>query len=340
MADNTAHTPAGPESHPTDLGVSAASPADVASEVLATDNPVANVASHTEAIADDVELVGRASAPVARLGEDEPAAVLVGAGSVGRTDDARLTGTTGKSSVDLPTSGSAATKSGGDLPVWSFGSVLGRPEPEPATAAARDQAELPFKRVGETNAAAPRPQPLFGPVGRQRSAMLVPLLAAVTLGAYAVVWHRRINRELEEFDPKLHSRPVRSAVAVAVPWLLGLLTTVAGAVLIVGARFGVHVPFDSHVSTTQAYYLLAGLAAVPYLMLVVPFSLVAIVMTIERLRCVEEHLGTTTDRQVRPVGSCLLMAIPLAGSLMLLGVEQRRLNAIWDAVAPAGRISR
>jgi hypothetical protein len=168
----------------------------------------------------------------------------------------------------------------------------------------------------------------------------VALLAAVTLGVYAVAWHHRVNRELEEFDPKLHSRPRRSAIAVSVPWLLGLLSTLAGAALIVGARLSVHVPFASHVSGTQAYYLLAGLALVPYLVLVVPFSLVAVVMTLERLRSVEEHVGTTTDRQVRPVGTVTLLAIPVVGGLILLGVAQRRVNAVWDAVAPAGHLSR
>ncbi|MDQ6847906.1 MAG: hypothetical protein M3019_10075, partial [Candidatus Dormibacteraeota bacterium] len=59
----------------------------------------------------------------------------------------------------------------------------------------------------------------------------------------------------------------------------------------------------------------------------------------ERLRCVEEHVGTTTDRQVRAVGSAMLLAVPLIGGLVLLGVAQRRLNAVWAAVAPSGRLS-
>ena len=180
---------------------------------------------------------------------------------------------------------------------------------------------------------------MFGPVGRGRSPLFVVLLSALTLGLYAVLWHQRINRELEEFDPKLHSRPTRSAVAVAVPWVIGLLTTVAGAALIVGARLSIHLPLASHVTSTQADYLLAGLVAVPYLTLLVPFSVVAVVMTLERLRCVEEHIGTTTDRQVRAVGSSMLLAIPLVGGLVLLAVAQRRLNAVWDAVAPSGRLS-
>jgi len=228
--------------------------------------------------------------------------------------------------------------------VWSFRDGAGRgARVEPSLAPTdRNQVELPFTPATELVApTAPpdRPQPLFGPVGRGRSPLFVALLSAVTLGVYALIWHHRINRELEEFDPKLHSRPMRSAVAVAVPWVIGLVSTVAGAALIVGERLSVHLPLASHVTTGQSYFLLAGLVAVPYLTLLVPFSVVAVVMTLERLRCVEEHVGTTTDRQVRAVGSSMLLAIPVIGGLVLLGVAQRRLNAVWDAVAPSGRLS-
>ena len=62
-------------------------------------------------------------------------------------------------------------------------------------------------------------------------------------------------------------------------------------------------------------------------------------MTLERVRCAEEHVGTTTDRQVRAVGTSLLLALPLIGGLLLIGVAQRRVNAVWDAVAPTGHLS-
>ncbi len=230
---------------------------------------------------------------------------------------------------------------GGDLPVWSFADrgTRGGALP-PMVPVDRHQVELPFEARSELVATQPesRPQPLFGPVGTPRSAVLVALLSAVTLGVYALAWHQRINRELEEFDPKMHSRPARSTLAVAVPWLAGLLVTLAGAALILGARMSLQLPFATHVTTTQAYYLLGGLLAVPYLTLLVPFSIVAVVMTLERLRCAEEHVGTTTDRQVRAVGTSLLLALPVVGGLLLIGVAQRRANAIWDAVAPTGRL--
>jgi hypothetical protein len=270
---------------------------------------------------------------------DNPAHVPAGPDS--DEADARVAVLVGAAEATLPPR--ATNDSMDDLPVWSFRGDARPAAPTEAPASDdRHQVELPFIPPAELAARAVdlRPQPLFGPVGRPRSAALVALLATVTLGVSAVTWHHRVNRELEEFDPKLHSRPRRSAMAVAVPWLVGVLSTLAGAALIVGARLSVHVPFASHVSGTQAYYLLGGLALVPYLVLVIPFSLVAVVMTLERLRSVEEHVGTTTDRQVRPVAMVTLLAIPVVGGLILVGVAQRRINAVWDAVAPAGHLSR
>ena len=358
MADNTAHVPAGPDSHPPDVDVAAstmtehgaprASAPDSASEHVAGDGEaiaagtaIQHHPGGTEATTTELELMGRTSAPVARLGEAERDPILVGAASAVPAGGAASAGTAGPSPAGVPTRGAPASKAGSDLPVWSFRDAPGRPELAPPAPVDRNQAELPFKpTTAAVTAPQPWSQPMFGPVGRPRSAVLMPLLAAVTLGVYALVWHHRVNRELEEFDPKLHVRRVRSTVAVAVPWLMGLLATLAGAAFIIGGRLSIHIPLASHVTAAQSYYLLAGVAAVPYLTLLLPFSVVAVVMTLERLRCVEEHVGTTTDRQVRPVGSSLLLAIPVAGGLVLLGREQSRLNAVWNVMAAAGRNPR
>jgi hypothetical protein len=264
---------------------------------------------------------------------DEPTDVLVGAPSA---PTAKARGTT---AVMDP---APSDPDGEDMPVWSF---RGTPVPiglatPPTAPMDQHQVELPFAGATEVVASPPegRPLPLLGPVGTPRSAILVALLCAATLGIYALIWHHRVNRELEEFDPKLHSRPMRSTAAVVVPWLVGLLVSIAGAVLIVGGRLSVQLPFATHVTTTQAYYLLGGLVAVPYLTLLVPFSVVAVIMTLERLRCAEEHVGITTDRQVRPVGTSMLLALPVIGGLLLIGSAQRRVNAIWDSVAPTGRL--
>jgi hypothetical protein len=342
MADNTAHVPAGPEAEATDVDgsttVSSEDTPSMATDVTDQETGAMTDADPAEAAAPDVELVGWASTAVARLGEADAPPVLVGAASAARGDE--LTST--QASGPAPAGGAGASPSGlDDLPVWSYRDApLGHREPAPPAPDDRHQTELPFARAAEPAPPPPRPLPTFGPVGQPRSALLVPLFAVISLGVYAIVWHHRVNRELEEFDPKLHSRPARSALAVSVPWLIGLLVTLAGAALIVAGRMSIHLPLASHVTSLQSYLMLAGLAVVPYLTLVIPISLVAIVMTLERLRCVEEHVGTTTDRQVRPVGSALLLVLPVVGGLVLLATEQRRLNAIWDAVAPAGRLAR
>jgi Domain of unknown function (DUF4234) len=318
MADNPAHNTPGPE----------------ADRVDAAFPPAAQAQR-------DVEVLGRTSEAEPQFDESRTP-VLVGAAPATAANGHGTTGVMGPKeddSIPEPLPSDAAD----ELPVWSFRDGAARNEvaPPQRPPVDRNQAELPLTSPVEPEAPpelAARSHPLFGPIGRPRSPVVVALLAVVSLGVYALVWHHRVNRELEEFDPKLHSRPARSTVAVAVPWLAGLLVTVAGAVLILGARLSIHVPLASHVTSVQADYMLAGLATIPYLVLLVPFSLVAVVMTLERLRSVEEHVGTTTDRQARPVGTSLLLIIPVVGGLVLLGVAQRRLNAIWDAVAPAGRL--
>jgi hypothetical protein len=339
MADIPAHDAEGPQSDPVDTTVPATAEAPESDDTADAVATVPIFAEQTGVRASDVEVVGRYAAAQAQLGEDAKVPVLVGAASVTSVKEHSAEGSGSERDLQ-PRSPSPAP----DEPVWSFPdgarqSSSGSPSWVPVD---RSQVELPFTPPAARTAPlipSARPQPLFGPVGQPRSAIVVALLAVVTLGVSALVWHHRVNRELEEFDPQLHSRPMRSTVAVAVPWLIGLLTTVAGAVLIVADRLAIHVPLASHVTSTQAYYLLGGLVAVPYLTLLIPFSVVAVVMTLERLRCVEEHVGTTSDRQVRAVGSTLLLVIPVVGGLFLLGAAQRRLNAIWAALAPAGHLT-
>ena len=330
MANDAAHVPAGPNPHP----VGAGEPVTVATALDA--EPISAATTAPPAVV-GAEVIGRASSPLAGIAAAEPTDARVGAGAPARAGVA--TAVTATAAPPSLTSGESALDLAGAPPGWSFRGGFGRPATAPAPGSSREQAELPFEPVAAGRASAPRPQPPhFGPVGRSRSPLLVPIAAALTLGVYALVWHRTINRELEEFDPKLHSRPVRSALALAVPWLVGLLVTLAGAALIVGSRLGVQLPLAAHVSHLASYLMLGGLAVVPYLTLLLPVSLIAVVMTLERLRCVEEHVGTTTDRQVRPVADALLLAVPVVGGLFLVAAEQRRLNAVWDAVAPPGRL--
>lgn len=341
MADKAAHIPAGPDSDGTDAQLTNAvsdEPINDAAQAPIARTPIADSAvdGYAGANGADVEVIGwqTASGSTSRSRE----LVAVGPGDtegVASADDGDVTPEPSRWSgprMDVVD----------DTPRWSFpGVAAGVPapaDPPPAAPVESNQSELPFATPAP--ALAPlRPMPTFGPMGTTRSTVLVPILSAVTLGVYALMWHHDINREMEEFDPKMHSRPRRSTVALLVPWLVGLLVTLAAAALIITSRLGVHLPFDPHVTTTQAYYLLAGLVAVPYLVLLLPFSAVAVIMTLERLRSVEEHVGATTDRQVRPVGTSLLLAIPVVGGLILLALQQRRLNQIWQVVAPSGRVS-
>ena len=172
------------------------------------------------------------------------------------------------------------------------------------------------------------PTPTFGPPGRHRSVAAMVLFSVLTLGLYAVVWHRRVNREMGDFDPRVHVVPGRSAWAVALPLLAGLLASGAAAARILLDHFGVSV--NVPVTAAQAMYGLAALAAVPYLILVLPFSVVAVAMTAERVRVVEEHAGVTADEQMRPAGLVGWLAVPVLGGFVVMGRQQRSLNRIWD----------
>jgi hypothetical protein len=341
MADTAAHVPAGPRSDSSDAQladtVSDEPRSDVAEDPIAS-TPRAHSAAdgHADAVADDVELIGWQTAPSSTWRSRELVAVGAGDTEGPSTDVGDVTPEPSRWSgprIDVVD----------DTPQWSFPGVAADlsapPAPPPAAKVDRNQSELPFATAAAPALGPPRPTPTFGPVGRARSTLLIPVLSVLTLGLYALIWHHDVNREMEEFDPKLHSRPRRSTFALLVPWLVGLLVTFAGAAVIITSRLAIHLPFDTHVTTSQAYYLLAGLVAVPYLVLLLPFSAVAVVMTLERLRSVEEHVGATTDRQVRPVGTSLLLAIPVVGGLALLALEQRRLNQIWQTVAPSGHRS-
>jgi hypothetical protein len=177
-------------------------------------------------------------------------------------------------------------------------------------------------------------QPTFGPVGRHRPALLVPVRVLFTVGIYALVWHHRTNRELEAFDRKLHAQPARSTLASFVAWLAALLIAFAGAVLFASTRLSIHLPFDRQLTSAQAYYLIGGLVIL-YLTLILPFRLAAVRTSLARLRSVEEHVGITSTRRLGRVAAAPLLTIPVIGGLVLLGVEQRKINAIWKTATIA-----
>jgi hypothetical protein len=182
----------------------------------------------------------------------------------------------------------------------------------------------------------------LGPIGKHRSTFAVVVLSIVTLGVYSLIWHNRVNHEVGNFDTRMHVVPGRSTLAVTIPWALGWLVSIVGAVRIVLAVANVTLPFDPHFSVLQAYGLLAGGLAIPYLTLLLPFSAIAWVMTLERVRIVEDRIGRTTDVQLRPVRAICWMLLPIAGGLVLISAMQRRLNRVWEddkATTPPARPS-
>ncbi len=218
--------------------------------------------------------------------------------------------------------------------------IDGSPAPPPVETLEPDPTEVTVVAAITTPEKALPKVSSFGPPGKRRSAMAIVLLSIVTLGVYSLIWHQRVNREVGNFDPRMHVIPGRSTLAVAIPWALGWLVSIAGAVRIVLAVANVTLPFDPHFTVLQAYALLGGFVLIPYLELVLPFSAVAMVMTLERVRIVEDRMLRTTDVQLRPTRAILWMLLPVAGGLILMTIIQRRLNRAWEddmATAPAVR---
>jgi hypothetical protein len=171
----------------------------------------------------------------------------------------------------------------------------------------------------------------FGPVGKRRSPLVVVLLSVLTLGIYALVWHRRVNREIVDFDPRLSVHLGRTTWAVAIPWLLGWLVAAAAAARILAVVVaGRHVDVGIPESLTQ-YGVLAPLA-IPYLVLVLPFAAVAVVMTAERIRVLEDRVDILGSEQLRPAAMLAWLLLPVVGGLVLLAQLQGRLNRVWSRV--------
>jgi len=266
-------------------------------------------------------------------------------------DVATLTNTPG-------TEGDAQTDSAPTPPTWSWPApapaphplegelmhetheIEGKADPPPAEPVEADPTEVTIVAAITTSDKALPKVTSFGPAGKRRSTLGIVVLSVVTLGVYSLVWHHRINREVGNFDTRMHVVPGRSTIAVAIPWAIGWLVSIAGAVRIVLAVANVTLRFDPHFSVLQAYGLLGGALVIPYLELLLPFSAIALVMTLERVRILEDRMGRTTDVQLRPTRAVLWMLLPIAGGLILMAITQRRLNRAWEddmAAAPAVR---
>jgi hypothetical protein len=175
------------------------------------------------------------------------------------------------------------------------------------------------------------PAPIFGPPGRRRSVAVMVLLSIVTLGIYSLVWHHRINREMADFDPRMQVRSGRSVLALSVPLLLGLGVAAAAAARIILDHAGTTVSVPIAASIT--HWLVLAPLAIQYLVVMIPFSLLAVAMTAERVRVVEDHVGIPTDRQLAPLPTVAWLMFPIAGGLVVMARGQRRLNEIWELMA-------
>ena len=201
------------------------------------------------------------------------------------------------------------------IPNWTYGtaSVRTEPETEPST---RGYA------------------PSFGPTGKRRSAFALVALSIVTLGIYPLVWHHSVNSEMSDFDFRMSVSPGRSTWAVTLPWLAGLLATLAGGILLLAAHGRLTLPVSLPTTSPVPYLLLAGLPLVSVLEVLIPFSAVAIVMTMERIRILEDRVGMPTDVQMAPASLPVWMLVPVVGGLVTIVRAQARLNTVWTRVQP------
>lgn len=242
------------------------------------------------------------------------------------------------------------------VPTWTFAlppsgppqapAATGSPAGDPATAGFPPPPPAPPAPGIARSGAGPAVQlltvPSLGPAGEPRHPAAVTVLSVVTLGAYAVAWHAQVNREMSDFDARLEVRPGVSTLPVGLAWTIGLLSTLAGAAAVIAHALhaGPHLftftsgPALLGVTVPWAYLMLCGLIAVPYLVLLLPTSSVALVMTLERVRLVQERVGIRPDRQLHPVRRAALLLLPVVGGLWHVASIQACLNAAWRAAPP------
>ncbi len=201
--------------------------------------------------------------------------------------------------------------------------------------------ELPSVAVSFGDLPSPRwaaSMPNFGPCGKHRRPWLAVLLSVFTLGIYSLYWYGRINSEMREFDPRMVVHPGRARAAILLPWLATWVAAAAAADRLLATHSipGIapvaalaSAPYV-HMSALLAVAMLVSPLLLGYVILLVPFSVVGATMTLERIRIVEDRVGTPTDLQLSPSSSINRLLIPVFGGLSLITLQQRRLNAVWS----------
>lgn len=175
--------------------------------------------------------------------------------------------------------------------------------------------------------------PSLGPVGRRRHPLTIIALSVLTLGAYLVRWHVRVNREITEFDARVEARPRLSGLAMLVPWVGGVAGSLLGAAALLLGGMPHQLIALGH---SGAIGLATAAGGIGILALLFPPSLITALMTLERIRQVEERVGMGSEEQLRPVARLWWLAVPVIGFIGHLVGAQRRLNAVWATVQPRG----
>ena len=172
----------------------------------------------------------------------------------------------------------------------------------------------------------------LGPVGRRRSVALGVLVGCLTLGLSAAFWFGRMTREMREFDARMVVRSGRTVLAMVLPWLLAGGLTAAEVARIVADHLGHSV--DLPVTAWASRPLIAAIAVAPLLTVLLPMSAVALVMSAERLRVVEDRVGLAPHLQQRPVAIVRWAWLPVVGTVIAAAGLQRRLNEVWRIARP------
>jgi hypothetical protein len=135
----------------------------------------------------------------------------------------------------------------------------------------------------------------------------------------------------------MQTRSTWSTLALCIPWLLS-----AAAVTAAGAYYLATV---NHIDTTWIGYsltnrdllvlgsapLFAGVAS-----LLIPFTAISLVATGARVKTIEDRVGTSPEKQLRPAAMLWAMVFPILGWWTVMGRLQSRLNRAWSSTTGTG----
>ena len=242
-----------------------------------------------------------------------------------------------------------------DLPAWSFasgpeGAIASDDSPEASLQGVPVSEELErgtrtsgrnltplledgmrgdvFDARGQVDAPTRAPIPHFGPSGTRRNLFFAAFFSVVTLGIYGVVWLGRVTWEMRDFDPRMVVAPGKTRTAVAIPYIVSLLGVVAGADRLIAPHLSHAIPYIP-MARDAALALAFNMVALGPALLLLPFALIGLVLTAERVRIVEDRVGVTPEAQVRPTSHVWLLLIPAIGGMWYMLSLQSRLNRVW-----------